>query len=463
MQERHADVAIIGAGTAGMAAWQSAQATTRKILMIEAGEFGTTCARAACMPSKLLIAAANAARDASRAGTFGIKVGALEIDGQAVMDRVRRERDRFVAGIVRQVQRWPADQVLHGAARFVGPQTLQVDEHTLVQARSVVIATGSRPAIPDALRAALGDRLLVSDQVFDWQTLPRAVAVVGTGAIGLELAQALAALGVRVSLFGRKPRFGPLSDPALLAIAARLLGETLDLQIHAEDPDYRREGDEVVVRLPDGQESRYDWLIAATGRQPATDTLDLAAAGITTDTEGNLPYDRHTCQVGDLPVFMAGDADADDPLLHVANEDGRIAGANAARFPAVHRFERQAPLAIVFSAPQTATLGRTHRELEQAGIVHVRGCVSFEDQGRARLAGTAEGALHIYASRDDGRLLGAEMIGPAAEHIAHLLAWAVQAEERVEDLLQRPFYHPVYEEAVRTALSRARDALRTAL
>jgi dihydrolipoamide dehydrogenase len=467
MQERNADVAIIGAGTAGMAAWQSAMVSTRKILMIEAGEFGTTCARAACMPSKLLIAAATAARDAAQASIFGIRIGSIEVDGAAVMDRVRRERDRFVAGVLREVQGWPPEQIIHGAARFVGPQTLQVDDHSLIHARSVVIATGSHPVVPAALREALGDRLIVSEQVFDWLTLPRAVAVLGTGPIGLEFAQALAALGVRVSLFGREPRFGPLSDPALQAIAAKLIGEQLDLQIHSEDPDYRREGDEVVVRYRARfgvvEEARFDYLIAATGRKPALETLDLEAGGIEVDFDGNLPFQRETCQIGNLPVFMAGDSDADDPLLHVANEDGRIAGSNAANFPQVQRRTRQTPLAIVFSAPQMACVGRSHHELEQAGVDTVRGCVSFEDQGRARLANTAEGALHVYAGRDDGKLLGAEMIGPAAEHLAHLLAWAIQAGERLEDLLQRPFYHPVYEEAVRTALSRAQEARKQAV
>ena len=213
MRTAQADVAIIGAGTAGLTAYRAARATGATAVLIEGGAHGTTCARVGCMPSKLLIAAADAARAVAAAPGFGVHHdGALRIDGRAVMDRVRRERDRFVGFALRDVERIPEADRLQGHARFVDDHALEVGGHTRVVAGAVVIATGSRPIRTDQL-AALGDRCIVSEDVFDWRDLPKSVAVIGAGIIGLELGQALHRLGVRVAILGRGGGVGPISDP----------------------------------------------------------------------------------------------------------------------------------------------------------------------------------------------------------------------------------------------------------
>ena len=176
MDTRRVDVAIIGAGTAGMGAYRSALAHTDDVVVIEDGPYGTTCARVGCMPSKLLIAAADAAHAIETAPRFGIHAGPPRIDGSAVMRRVRDERDRFVGFVLQAVERWPESHRLRGHARFLDDHTLQVDDHTRVQASRIVIATGSRPHVPAEWRAALGERLVVNDDVFDWHDLPASVA-----------------------------------------------------------------------------------------------------------------------------------------------------------------------------------------------------------------------------------------------------------------------------------------------
>jgi dihydrolipoamide dehydrogenase len=479
------DVAVIGAGTAGMTAFHAASKHTDKLVLIESGPYGTMCARVGCMPSKLLIAAADAAHAANHAGIFGVRVEAVVVDGAAVMQRVRDERDRFAGFAVRTVERWPEHQRLHGHARFVDAHTLDVrdaaGEGTRVQARRVVIATGSRPVVPAAWRRALGELLVVNDDVFSWTDLPRSVAVVGAGVIGLELAQALHRLGVRVTLYGRGSTIGPLSDPALKAIAVDVFARELPLRLDTGEVEVVRDGDDVVVRshAADGgasrsvagdtaparegsaaREERFDLLLAAIGRKPAVDGLGLETTGLPLDAAGVPRFDRHCGQIGDSHVFIAGDADADRPLLHEAADDGRIAGDNAGRWPDVRMRPRRAPLAVVFSDPQLAIAGASHAELTKAGTPFAVGDASFEDQGRSRVIGKNAGALHIYASPDDGRVLGAEMVCPAAEHLAHLLAWSVQRGDTVQQMLDSPFYHPVIEEGLHTALRAAARALR---
>ncbi len=453
------DVAIIGTGTAGMSAYRAALAHTPKVLAIESGPYGTTCARVGCMPSKLLIAAAEAAHGAAHASAFGVHAGPIRIDGRAVMQRVRDERDRFVGFVTDAVDRWPAGHRLRGQARFVADGVLQVDDRTRVRAARIVIATGSRPRVNPAWRAALGERLIVNDDVFDWQDLPASVAVLGAGTISLELAQALHRLGVRVRLYSRRNRLGPFDDAALQAKTLQIFGRELTLQMNAGEVQLQRDGDGVTVRSGTDVQ-HFDYVLAASGRIPNVDELGLEHTTLPLGADGVPSFDRRTCQVGEHPVFIAGDASDESALLHEAADEGRIAGDNAGRFPDVRVRPRRAPLAVVFTDPQLMIAGQSGAQLQRAGIAFETGEASFDDQGRSRVILKNQGLLRVYGERGTGRFLGAEMIGPAAEHIGHLLAWSVQRGDTVQQMLDSPFYHPVIEEGLRTALRHLQRALR---
>jgi dihydrolipoamide dehydrogenase len=378
------------------------------------------------------------------------------VDGPAVMARVKRERDRFVGFVLDDVDAIPAADRVRGVARFIDDRTLAVGDHTRISFGRAVIATGSSPVIPATLRGA-GDRLIVNDDIFEWDDLPRSVAVFGPGVIGLELGQALHRLGVGVLMFGREGHVGPFSDPAVRAYAARMFQQEFALDTNAEVRAVERERDHVVLRYrgPDGAErvASVDFVIAATGRAPNVGGLELERTSLALDRRGVPVYDRTTMQCGSHSIFIAGDASDDLPVLHEAADEGRLAGDNAARFPEVRSVERRTPLAIVFSDPQLAVVGVRHADLAPA--IFVTGAVSFENQGRSRMMLRNKGLLHVYADIASGRLQGAEMIGPDAEHLGHLLAWAIQAKFTVAQTLAMPFYHPVVEEGLRTAL---RDA-----
>jgi dihydrolipoamide dehydrogenase len=454
-------VAVIGAGTAGIAAYRAATAAGKHAVLIEHGPHGTTCARVGCMPSKLLIAAADAAHAPARWADFGIRLdGAVRIDGRAVMERVKRERDRFVEFVLDGIDAMPPANRIRGRARFIDDRTLQVDEHTTIAFGSAVIATGSAPAVAPSLRG-LGDRLVVNDGVFEWDDLPKSVAIFGPGVIGLELGQALHRLGVRVLLFGRSGHIGPFSDLAIRAYADRVFASELAFDSAAEVRALERSGDAVTLRYrgPDGVDrtEAVDYVIAATGRAPNVHGLGLDRTTLVLDALGVPHFDRNTMQCGTHPIFIAGDASDDRPVLHEANDEGRIAGANAARFPDPVMALRRTPLAIVFTDPQLAIAGARYVDLVPGSFV--TGVVSFEHQGRSRMMLRNVGLLHVYADVATGRVAGAEMIGPDAEHLAHLLAWAIQAEMTVARALEMPFYHPVIEEGLRTALRDAKAKL----
>jgi dihydrolipoamide dehydrogenase len=451
-------VAIIGAGTAGLAAWRAARAHRQEVVLIEGGAYGTTCARVGCMPSKLLIAAADCAHQLERAPTFGIHPGQVQIRGREVMARVRDERDRFVGLVNASVESIPVELRLRGRARFVDAHSLMVDDHTRIEADALVIATGSRPSFPADWRR-LGDRLVVSDEVFEWQQLPGSVAVFGPGVIGLELGQALHRLGVKTWMFGMGGQVGPLTDPEVMGYAAGCLRKAFFLDADARIGRMERQGQGVEIDFLDAegvnQRIRVDYVLAATGRRPNVDGLGLERLGMALDDRGVPLADPYTLQTSLPHIFVAGDASNQLPLLHEANDQGRIAGDNAGRFPEVRAGLRHSRLSVVFTDPQLAMVGADYRELER----RYGGCdcfaigrASFEDQGRSRVMLRHQGLLRVYGEQGSGLFLGAEMMAPEAEHLAHLLAWAHQSRMTVAQMLTMPFYHPVVEEGLRTAL-----------
>jgi dihydrolipoamide dehydrogenase len=452
MDPRKVDVAIIGAGTAGLNARREVEKQGGRPLMIEGGAYGTTCARVGCMPSKLLIAAAEAAHAIKGAAQFGLPATA-HIDGAAVMARVQRERDRFVGFVVAGTEAIPPDQRLLGRARFTGPTTLEVDDHTRVEARAVVVATGSTPFLPPPFDT-VAEHVLTSDTVFELPDLPESLAVIGTGVIALELGQAMQRLGVRVAFFSPFDAVGPLTDPEVAQVARRDLAAELDLRLGTAMLAATPAASGMTLRWREADGTERDEIFArvlvAAGRRPNIAGLGLEATGLTLDQAGLPVIDPQTAQCGDGPIFFAGDVAGHIPLLHEASDEGRIAGANAVAWPEVQRATRRAPLAIAFTDPQMAMIGLHYDQLP-AGA-HAIGQVSFENQGRARVMGRNQGLLRVYASARDCTLLGAEMFGPAAEHMAHLLAWSVQQRMTVPQALSMPFYHPVLEEGLRTAL-----------
>lgn len=462
MSVRQCDVAIIGAGTSGMGAYRAARAHSDSVVLIEDGPYGTTCARVGCMPSKLLIAAAGAAHGAREAGGFGIQVDGVTVDGPAVLRRVRSERDRFVGFVLDAIEGFPEADRIRARARFEAPGVLVLSDGSRIEAGRVVIATGSTPQRPGVLGALDATRVDTNDTIFEWADLPESVAVFGTGVIGLELGQALHRLGVRTRIFGRSRRLAGISDPAVADCARAVLGRELDLALGTEVLAIADEGDRFRVRwrADDGEhEDTFERVLAATGRAPDLDGLGLEAAGIAVDGRGIPLHDARTGQCGDQPVFIAGDVNGDKALLHEAADEGRIAGDNAGRWPDVHPHARRTPLAVVFCEPQVVSLGMSFARLCESGTGFAVGQVDFAGQGRSRVIRENAGLLRVYGEHDSGRLLGAEIIGPRAEHLGHLLAWAVQSGLTVQEAIAMPFYHPVIEEGLRTALRDLAHAL----
>lgn len=461
MKKIQADIVVIGGGTAGMGAFRNARLHSDNVYLIENNVFGTTCARVGCMPSKLLIAAAEARHHALHTDPFGVHLDkdSIVVNGEEVMRRVKSERDRFVGFVVTDVEEWPADKRIMGSAKFIDEHTVQIDDHIQIAAKSFVIATGSRPVILPQWQS-LGDRLIINDDVFSWDTLPKRVAVFGPGVIGLELGQALHRLGVKVEIFGLGGIIGGISDPVVSDEAKAVFGEELKLHLDAKtEVKLDADGNVKVHWEQDGEKGVFvaEYMLAAVGRRPNVDNIGLENINIDKDARGVPVADPLTMQTSIPHIFIAGDASNQLPLLHEAADQGKIAGDNAGRYPNIGSGLRRSTIGVVFTSPQIGFVGLKYAQVaaQYQADEFVIGEVSFKNQGRSRVMLVNKGHMRLYAEKATGRFIGAEIVGPAAEHLAHLLAWAHQMKMTVPQMLDMPFYHPVIEEGLRTAL---RDA-----
>jgi len=443
---REVDVAIIGAGSAGLFALSQVRRKTDNYVLIEGGELGTTCARVGCMPSKVMI---QVAEDYHRRSIFdreGIEgADELGLDMPAVMEHVQDLRDVFVDKTLGVTDALDEAHLIDGYASIFDGHSIEVNgEH--YRAGSIVIATGTVPIVPEAWQS-FKDDIITTDEFFELEDLPASVAVIGLGSIGLEIGQALSRLGVDVTGVDLLENVARLNDPVVNTLAVEAIGKEFPLwlgeaaQLEKTDAGIRvRSGDKEVV---------VDKVLASLGRRPNFDQLGLENTSLQLDENGVPLFNAETMQCGNSSIYIAGDVNMDRPLLHEAGHEGRVAGYNAVRQGAV-AFRRKTQLAITFCDPNIATVGAQLDALDESKIAIAE--MQFGPVGRALIIGKNRGVLRVYVNKADGLILGAAMACVKGEHLAHLLAWSIQQGMTVFDMLKMPFYHPVIEEALQGAL-----------
>lgn len=445
MYDRKVKVAVIGAGTAGLSAFREAAAYNSNSVLINGGPYGTTCARVGCMPSKVFIQTANNYYHSRVFDRQGIKnSGKLSIDRREVIRYVRSLRDYFVNGVLKSIAEL-GDKNITGYARFIEPNVLDVEGKKII-AEAIVIATGSSPVIPKPWQE-YRDMLITTDDFFEQEDLPDNIAVIGAGAIGLELGEAMSRMEINTTLVEGLEYIGGLTDPVVNQYAVKTIGEELNLSL-GHNAELSRNGTNLDISYS-GKRSSFEKALVAIGRRPNIHNLGLENTGVILSEKGMPQVDYNSLQIEDKPIFMAGDVNGYRPILHEAADEGRIAGYNAVRLTN-HCYKRRTPLTIAFTEPQIVTAGKRYREIKN--IDHIIGEASFERQGRSRIMDKNKGILRIYAEPSRGMILGAEMMAPEGEYIGHLLAWAIQKELTAYQVLNMPVYHPVVLEGFKTAI-----------
>ena len=451
------DIIIIGAGTAGISAYKEAIKHTQNVLIINKGPWDTTCARVGCMPSKVLISTANRMYDIQHADEVALEVDAT-IDTSLVMNHLRSLRDRFTRATLKDVDSWETSHKISGEAKFIDSNTVEVNGK-LYQAKSFILAVGSTPNVEQEWKNELEDKLITSDQVFEIEKLPKSLAVIGSGVIAIELAQAFHRLGVQITVFARSPKVGALSSPNLQKLALDEISKEIDFKfgILPETVHKTSHGVEIHYRQESKQNTlNVDYILSAIGRTTNLSTLQLEKVDTQFYDLKALPIDANTKQLGNFPIFIVGDAFTQTPIQHEASIEGKLAVRNCFNYPKMQSIRKLTPLAIVFSSPEMATVGQSYTSLIKSKIDFITGFTSYENQGRALVLGKNKGAVEVYVDKKTRKLLGAEFFVDSAEHMAHLLCWMISEDLTIDQILEKPFYHPTLEEGLRSALKHAR-------
>lgn len=334
---------------------------------------------------------------------------------------------------------------------------MQLDNGTTVEAKAFVLATGSEAVRPQPLQDVLGDRLITTDELFYLPELPRSMAIVGLGPIGLEMGVALTRLGCQVVGSNRSRKLGQMDDPEVNTAAMAHFSALFPL-VFGEPVQAQRRSDGRVDFQAGSVQAQVDWVLAAAGRAPRVGELALDQAGAQWGEKGRLRWDAVTQQLTGIPLFVAGDVSGDRPLMHEAAVGSTIVAQHALRHLGLMGTDqalrqRSAPLSIVFSDPDLAWVGQRFAKLPPNAVVAT---THGSGNSRSQIMQAPEHLLRLYADATSRKFLGASIFCAGGEHLANQLAWAVQRGETVDILLDLPYYHPTVEEMIDNALKALR-------
>lgn len=443
------DVIVVGGGSAGTSAATAAAAQGARTLMVNDGELGGLCILRGCMPSKAMLASAHAAHAPTRAEPFGVRLeGRMAVDFERVMARKNAQVARFQRAKLTGIERG-GYEVLDGRARFAAGGGVEVGGRRL-EAHRYVIATGSTPSAPpiDGLAEI---PYWTSDDVMRLERRPASLAVLGTGAIGLEMAQFFARIGTEVCVLGRSPLLWRYDADAGRELHASLASEHwLELHIPCRVLGVRPGPDggaEIEFEDADGRATkRFEAVLVATGRDPALDGLALECAGVELD-RGRIRTDT-AMRTSNPEVYAAGDATGSFQLLHIANQEGRVAGVNAALGKPRERIDRRLDMSMFFTDPPYARVGLDEDRAREIGHDVVVGRSRFPETGRAITMGVEHGVWSLVADANSGEILGTSILGPRADDLAHTVSAVMYYRGTVDDIPKMPWYHPTLSEVM---------------
>ncbi len=425
------DLLVLGAGSAGLVGARTAASLGASVLLVERDRTGGDCLWTGCVPSKALLAAADRAADARRAGRLGVHAGEVRIDFGQVMRHVRGAIGEIEPADSPEALRAAGVQVQHGIARLTGPDTAEVDGAP-VRFRQALLAVGSRPALPPIPGlAAVGP--LTSETVWDLTELPGRLAVLGGGTVGCELGQAFARLGAAVTVAEAAQRLLPAEDPEASLVVTDAL---------ADDGVTVVTGQAVVevagatLVLAGGQRIEADTVLVAAGRRPDVAALAPQAAGVDLDERGFLAVDERL-RTSNPRIWAAGDATGQPQFTHVAGVHGSIAASNAV-LGLRRRADRVIPR-VTFTSPEVAAVGAP-TDGSHPGTVHT---LRHEEVDRAVTEGRTAGFTRLVTDRG-GRIVGATVVGPRAGETLAELTLAVRRGLRTRDLAGAMHPYPTY-------------------
>jgi pyruvate/2-oxoglutarate dehydrogenase complex dihydrolipoamide dehydrogenase (E3) component len=445
---------ILGGGPAGNQAATNAARLGAQVTLVERDVVGGAAHLWDCIPSKAMIATGAAMSFVEQAGGMGLTHldAALDVDGLkrriiGIEDRLRGSIESLLADQgVRQ---------LRGTGRLTGPRSVAVDTTggtEELDADAILVATGSRPRIPDWCRPD-GDRILTTRQAYPPPAMPEHLVVIGSGVTGVEFVHMFASFGSKVTLVVSRQQVLPQKDPEVAAaLEEEFLRRGVRLLIGARAVGIDREGDQVAVRCDDGRVARGSHVLLAIGSVPNSDGLGLAEAGVEVDSRGYVPVNQH-CQTNLAHIYAAGDVSGRLPLSSVAAMQGRkiadhVMGLQAREHR--HVDYDKAPQAV-FTEPEIAEVGVAESEAFASGRKIRVTKVPFSASAKALINHETRGFVKIVSDPATGIVLGGSIVGRHAAELISVIALAVNCNLRVVDVVDSLLVHPSLAEVLSEA------------
>ncbi|HUR17568.1 MAG TPA: FAD-dependent oxidoreductase [Acidimicrobiales bacterium] len=445
---RRYDLVIVGMGSGGMPAAEFAASLGLKVAVVERGRVGGDCLWSGCVPSKTLLASAKVAHHIRHADHWGLTARPdLEVDTSLIWKRIRAVQDQIAASDDSPGRYSSLGvEIVQGNARIAGPRTVDVDGRTL-STRYILLCTGSRPATP-RIAGLAESGFLTSDNIWQLDRAPASLVAIGAGPIGIELAQGLARLGVKVTVLQRGPTALPKDEPELVALLVdRLREEGVDVHFNVDVERVElAEGHRVVHGTEAGSPASWgaEEVLVGVGRQPNIEDLGLEAAGVRVGPKGVDVDDRMRSSVS--TIYAAGDVAGRYLFTHSAAHEA-LRAVRDMFYPGKGTVSPVVPW-CTFTDPELAHAGLTEA---QARKEHGNGVrvwqVDLSHSDRARAEGRPLGRIMAVCGRK-GDLLGAHVLGPNAGELIHELALLVRQGGRLVELSSLIHVYPTWSTSI---------------
>lgn len=441
MERKKFDLVVLGGGVGGYPAAIRAAQNGMQVALVEADKMGGTCLNRGCIPTKALIANAGVLKQISDAQEFGIVTGAVQFD----FAKMKERKDRVVEKVRRGLEgliKSNGITWIKGWGKFIARNEIEVNGQIL-ESDKIVIATGSNPR-DFANFPVDGKKIHDSTSMLEVTALPKKLAIIGAGIIGCEFASLYQILGVEVVLIEMMDEILPL-EPKNVASFLRKIFERKKIQIRTSTSVDKVEvrGDQVVVKLPHGEEIVADMALVAIGRKMLTDGIGLDKIGVRVEKNGLIPTNEKM-ETNVLGIYAVGDIASKFWLAHVASHQGIVAAMNASG-KAMQMHYNAVP-SVIFTEPEIATVGMSLEQATNNGYDASIGQFPFQALGKAVAEGHTEGFAQIVKDKKSGQILGAQVVGHDAGTLIAEMALAIESELTVDCVAHTIHAHPTVAE-----------------
>ena len=446
---------IIGGGPAGNTAATYAARLGAQVTVIERDVLGGAAHLWDCIPSKTMIATGGAISFSRNMRGMGLDQDVAEVDQAALTDRIESIKGHLQRNVTTLLESQGV-RLLSGTAELTSPHDVVVDsgdgytEH--VRADAILVATGSRPRIPDWCTPD-GERILTTRDCYPPKEFPKSITVIGSGVTGVEFVHMFSSFGSEVTLVVSRQQVLPSKDPEVAAVLeADFLARGVRLLKGARATAIERDGDEVVVRCDDGRVVRSSHAVLAIGSVPNSSGIGLDMAGVELDLAGYVRINHH-CQSSQPHIYAAGDVSGKLPLSSVASMQGRkVAEHVMGLHTREHRhLDYDKAASAIFTEPEIADVGLAEADAFAEGRKVRVTKVPFATTSKALINNDARGFVKIISDPATGVVLGGSIVGRHAAELISVLAVAVTAGLRVSDLADSLLVHPALAEALAEA------------